>query len=161
MQTRWLNLLILLASLPALAIASALNTAQLGRVDRAALEASLKGDVIALEPMLADTFQASIQVPGDTGPRTLQLNRNEFLLYAWQASSLAKQYRVRPQPARYDIAKDGRSATGVQILSESLLWQGQPLRYTSRRTTRYLPLRDGRILITRLDVQILDWAKGR
>ena len=155
--------LILLFCLPTITAAAPnttkLDTTILSRLDRSALEASLKGDVVALEGMLAEGFQAIIQVPSDKGPQTLRLTRTEFLLYAWQANSLADQYRVRPQPARYDIAKDGRSAVGVQVLSESLRWQGQPLRYTSRRTTRYQPHR-GRILITHLDVQILDWKQG-
>lgn len=149
----------LLYCLQTFAATPPLNATNLGRVDRSALEASLQGDVVALEGLLADGFEAVIQVPSDNGPQTLRLTRTEFLLYAWQASSLAEQYRVRPQPARYDIAKDGRSAVGVQVLSESLRWQGQPLRYTSRRTTRYQP-RGGRILITRLDVQILGWKQG-
>lgn len=135
---------------------SLLSAASLDSVDRATLAATLDGNVLQLEPYLAPDFQAHIQVPTDRGTQTLVFNREEFLLYAWQARSAAQGYRVRSQPARYAIAADGRSATGTRILDESLSWNGQPLRYTTRRTTHYRPL-DGRIRITRLDVRVVDW----
>lgn len=143
-------------SLNAAAAQSPLSAADLDRVDRVTLAATLDGDVLQLEPYLATDFQAHIQVPTDRGPQTLVFNREQFLLYAWQARSAADDYRVRSQPARYAIAPDGRSATGTRILDESLKWNGQPLRYTTQRTTYYRPL-DGRIGITRLDVRVVDW----
>lgn len=148
---------LLLCSASAFA-AAPFGTVQLAAIDRSALEATVQGDVLALERLLAADFQAVIQVPTDRGPQTLRLGRGEFLLYAWQANAVADGYRVRPQPARYRIAADGRSAVGVQVLHESLRWNGQPLRYTSRRTTRYRPAGGG-IRITRLEVEVLDWQQ--
>lgn len=133
-----------------------LTLASIDSVDRATLAATLDGDVLRLEPYLAPDFQASIQVPTDQGHQTLTFNREEFLLYAWQARNAADGYRVRSEPARYDIARDGRSATGTRILNESLSWNGQPLRYTTRRITHYRPL-DGQIRITQLQVRVIDW----
>lgn len=133
-----------------------LSVANLDGIDRVTLAATLDGDVLKLEPYLAPEFQARIQVPTDQGSQTLVFNREEFLLYAWQARSAADGYRVRSQPARYAIAADGRSATGTRVLDESLSWNGQPLRYTTQRTTHYRPL-DGRIRITRLEVRVVDW----
>lgn len=147
----------LLCCLNPAAAQSPLSVADLDSVDRATLAATLDGNVLQLEPYLAADFQAHIQVPTDQGPQTLVFNREEFLLYAWQARSAADGYRVRSQqPARYVIAADGRSATGTRILDESLNWNGQALRYTTQRTTHYRPL-DGRILVTRLDVRVVDW----
>jgi len=154
---RRLAAMLLLCSVSAFA-AAPLDTAQLAALDRSALEASARGDVVALERLLAADFQAVIQVPTGRGPQTLRLGRSEFLLYAWQANAVADGYRVRPQPARYRIAADGRSAVGVQVLHESLRWNGQPLRYTSRRTTRYRPAGGG-IRITHLNVEVLDWQQ--
>lgn len=138
--------------------AEPLSSAHLAAVDRSTLEATVHGDVLALERLLATDFRAVIQVPTDRGPQTLHLGRSEFLLYAWQANAVADGYRVRPQPAQYRIAADRRSAVGVQLLHESLRWNGQPLRYTSRRTTHYRHAGGG-IRITRLDVEVLDWRQ--
>lgn len=146
----------LLLSLPAFAAQTPLTIAALDRIDRETLAATLDGDVLRLEPHLAPGFQATIQVPTDQGYQTLTFNREQFLLYAWQARSAADGYRVRMQPARYRIAADGRSATGTRVLDESLAWNGQPLRYSTERTTRYQPL-DGDIRITRLEVRVIDW----
>lgn len=148
---------LLLCCAPAFA-AAPLSSARLAAIDRDALQATVHGDVAALERLLAAEFQAVIQVPTEQGPQTLHLGRSEFLLYAWQANAVADGYRVRPQPARYVIAADGRSAVGIQVLSESLRWNGQPMRYTSRRTTRYRPAGGG-IRITRLDIEVLDWRR--
>jgi hypothetical protein len=147
---------LVLCGLHSAAAQSPLSIAGLDSVDRATLAATLDGKVLQLEPYLAPDFQAHIQVPTDRGPQTLVFNREEFLLYAWQARSAADSYRVRSQSARYSIAADGRSATGTRILAESLNWNGQPLRYTTQRTTHYRPL-DDRIGITRLDVRVIDW----
>lgn len=146
----------LLISLAAGAAQPALNTASLTAVDRLTLEAMLHGDVRRLEPYLAPRFQAAIQVPAERGRhQTLVFTREEFLLYAWQASAAADNYRARAKPGSYSIAADGRSAIGTRIIDESLTWNGQPLRYTTRRTTHYRPAA-GQIQITRVEVQILD-----
>ena len=145
-----------LFSLSAVAAQTPLTIAALDRIDRETLAATLDGDVLRLEPHLAPGFQATIQVPTDQGYQTLTFNREQFLLYAWQARNAADDYRLRMQPARYRIAADGRSATGTRILNESLAWNGQPLRYSTERTTRYQPL-DGGIRITRLEVRVVDW----
>lgn len=146
----------LLCSLTAAAALPLLSIANIDTVDRATLAATLDGDVLRLEPYLAPDFRASIQIPTEQGHQTLEFNREEFLLYAWQARSAADGYRVRSQPARYDIASDGRSATGTRMLDESLSWNGQPLRYTTQRITHYRPL-DGQIRITQLQVRVIDW----
>lgn len=146
----------LLVSLSAFAAQTPLTIADIDRIDRETLAATLDGDVLRLEPHLAPGFQATIQVPTDHGYQTLTFNREQFLLYAWQARSAADGYRVRSQPARYRIAADGRSATGTRVLDETLAWNGQPLRYSTERTTRYQPL-DGGIRITRLEVRVIDW----
>lgn len=145
-----------LCSLSASAAQPLLSHANIDSIDRATLAATLDGDVLRLEPYLASDFQASIQVPTDQGHQTLTFNREEFLLYAWQARSAADSYRVRSEPARYVIAPDGNSAIGTRILNESLIWNGQPLRYTTRRTTHYRSL-DGRIRITQLQVRVIAW----
>lgn len=146
-------------SLAASATQPALNTASLTAVDRLTLAATLNGDVRRLEPYLAPRFQAAIQVPTDHGRhQTLVFTREEFLLYAWQASAVADNYRVRARPGDYTIAPDGRSAIGTRITDESLNWNGQPLRYTTRRTTHYRPAA-GQIQITRVEVQILEWGQ--
>lgn len=149
-------LCILLSSLNVSAAQSPLTVANLDSIDRATLAATLDGNVLQLEPYLAPNFQASIQVPTDQGPQTLVFTREEFLLYAWQARSAAEGYRVRSEPARYDIAADGHSASSTRILNESLSWNGQPLRYTTQRTTQYRPL-NGQIRITQLQVRVIDW----
>jgi hypothetical protein len=147
----------LLCSIAAGAAQPVLNTANLTAVDRLTLEATLHGDVRRLEPYLAPRFQAVVQVPTEHGRhQTLVFTREEFLLYAWQASVAADNYRARAKPGNYSIAPDGRSATGTRIIDESLTWNGQPLRYTSRRTTHYRPV-EGQIQITRVEVKILDW----
>jgi hypothetical protein len=152
-------LCILLYSVAAGAAQPAMNTAALTAFDRLTLQAMLDGDVAGLEPHLAPRFQAAIQVPAEPGRhQTLIFTREEFLLYAWQARMMADDYRVRAKPGNYRIAPDGNSAVGTRIIDESLTWNGQPLRYTSRRTTHYRPVA-GRIQITRVEVQILDWGQ--
>lgn len=134
----------------------ALNTARLTDFDRLTLEAALQGDVARLEPHLAPRFQATIQVPAEHGRyQTLVFTRAEFLLYAWQARAAAEHYRARARPGRYRIAADGASAIGTRVVDESLTWNGQPLSYSTERTTHYRPYAGG-ILITRLTVRILD-----
>lgn len=146
-------------SLMASAAQPSLSTASLTSVDRLTLEAALKGDVQGLEPYLAPRFQASIQVPTERGRyQTLIFTREEFLMYAWQASAAAENYRARAKPGTYRIATDGRSAVGTRIIDESLIWNGQPLRYTTERTTHYRPY-NGKILITHVEVRILDWSQ--
>lgn len=153
-----------LLGVPAWAAQAGLSVAELDRLDRAILAATLDGDVLRLQPHLAPDFRATIELPTEQGYHTLNLDREQFLLYAWQARAAAHDYRVRSRPARYAIAADGRSATGTRIVDESLAWNGQPLRYTTRRTMQYSPSRDG-ILVTRLDVRVIDWepptAAGR
>ena len=152
-------LLVVVYSLPAYAAQPRLDVASLTALDRVTLEATLNGNVLQLEPHLAASFQASIEVPTDRGEQRLQFDRNEFLLYAWQARAAAEGYSVRAQPARYRIAADGRSAIGTRTLTESLRWNGQPLRYTTERTTHYRPV-DGTIVITHLQVRIVDWDQS-
>lgn len=148
-----------LCSAAAGAAQPALTPASLTAVDRITLEAALDGDVRRLEPYLAPRFQAAIQVPTEQGRhQTLVFTREEFLLYAWQARSAADNYRARARPGDYSIAADGRSATGTRLIDESLTWNGRPLRYTTRRTTHYRPV-NGQILITRVEVRILDWEQ--
>ena len=151
-----LPLCALLYGLSAYAAQPRLDAASLTAVDRATLEATLNGNILQLEPHLAASFRANIQVPTDRGEQSLQLGRNEFLLYAWQVLAAAEDYSVRAQPARYQIAADGHSAVGTRIFSEHVRWNGQPLRYTTERTTHYRPV-DGTIRITQLQVRILDW----
>ncbi len=138
-----------------------LTVPQLSALDRRSLEATVRGDVLALEPMLAPDFQAVLQVPTGNGNeiQTLRFGRTEFLLYAWQAASLAEEYRVTPKPAEYRITEDGRSALGTQLLEERLRWNGQPLGYSSRRNTHYR-VSQGKVLITRLEVKVLRWSGG-
>lgn len=137
----------------------ALTTAGLTALDRVTLEAALRGNVEELEPYLAPRFQASIQMPTEHGRhQTMVFTRQEFLLYAWQARVTAENYRARARPGKYVIAADGKSATGTRIIDESLVWNGQPLRYTSERTTTYRPF-NGRTLISHLEVRILDWSQ--
>lgn len=160
MQRLLILLGLLTFGLAAVAAQPALTTASLIAVDRLTLEATLDGDARRLEPYLAPRFQAAIQVPTDSGrPQTLVFTREEFLLYAWQARAAADNYRVRARPGDYRIAADGRSAVGTRLLDESLSWNGQPLRYTTRRTTHYRPVGDS-IQITRVEVQILDWERN-
>ena len=136
---------------------SPLNMAALATIDRATLDATQRGDILGLEPYLAPNFQATIQVPTDQGRvETLLFNREEFLLYAWHALSVAQDYQVHAQTANYQIAHDGRSAVGTRILDESLRWESQALRYTTRRTTHYRPMQN-QIQITQLEVQVLKW----
>ncbi len=159
MSRLFVTLLTLLVGSLAIAAPALLNTADLIALDRLTLEAALKGDVQTLEPYLAPRFQASIQVPAEHGRyQTLVFTRSEFLLYAWQARAAAQNYKARAKPGDYRIAPDGRSATGVRIVDESLIWNGQPLRYTSERTTHYRPY-GSKTLITRLEVRILDWSQ--
>lgn len=146
----------MLFSLPAGAAQTLLTIAALDRIDRETLAATLDGDVLRLEPHLAPGFRATVQVPTDQGYQTLTFNREQFLLYAWQARRAADGYRVRSQPARYRIAADGRSAIGTRVLDETLAWNGQPLRYSTERTTQYQP-QDGGIRITGLEVRVIDW----
>lgn len=137
----------------------ALTSAGLTALDRVTLEASLRGNVEELEPYLAPRFQASIQMPTERGRhQTMVFTRQEFLLYAWQARATAQNYRARAKPGSYVIAPDGGSATVTRIIDESLVWNGQPLRYTSERTTTYRPF-NGRTLITHLEVRILNWSQ--
>jgi hypothetical protein len=134
-----------------------LNAATLASIERATLDATQRGDVLGLEPYLAPTFQAAIKVPTEHGQfQTLLFNREEFLVYAWHALSMAQDYRVRAQTADYRIAQDGSSAVSTRVLDESLRWQGQALRYTTHRTTHYRPT-ENRIQITLLEVQVLKW----
>ena len=134
-----------------------MNTAALATIDRATLAATQRGDILGLEPYLAPNFQATIQVPTDQGRvETLLFNREEFLLYAWHALSVAQDYQVHAQTANYQIAQDGRSAVGTRILDENLRWESQALRYTTRRTTHYRPMQN-QIQITQLEVQVLKW----
>jgi hypothetical protein len=137
--------------------AQPLNAAALATIDNATLNATQQGDILGLEPYLAPNFQAAIQVPNEHGQfQTLQFNREEFLLYAWHALSVAQDYQVRAQTADYRIAQDGRSAIGTRVLDESLGWEGQALRYTTRRTTHYRPTQN-KIQITQLEVRVLKW----
>ncbi len=134
-----------------------MNTAALATVDRATLDATQRGDILDLEPYLAPNFRASIKVPTDQGRfETLSLNREEFLLYAWHALSVAQNYQARTQTADYKIAPDGRTAVGQSTLDESVRWQNQSLRYTTQRTTHYRPGQK-QIQITLLDVQVTKW----
>ncbi|MBI5461318.1 MAG: hypothetical protein HY941_03940 [Gammaproteobacteria bacterium] len=134
-----------------------LSTTALATIDRATLAATQQGDILGLEPYLAPNFQAAIKVPTEQGRfQTLLFNREEFLLYAWHALSVMQDYQVRAQKADYQIAQDGRSAVGTAILDESLHWEGQALRYTTRRTTHYRP-NQNQIQITLLEVQVLKW----
>ncbi len=134
-----------------------LNPAALDQVDRATLAATQRGDVIGLEPYLAPNFQAAIKVPNEQGRlQTLLFNRAEFLLYAWNAAAIVRDYQVRTQTADYTIALDGRSAVGTRITQESLRWQEQTLRYSTQRTMHFKPGAN-RIQITLLEVQVLNW----
>ncbi|MBI5040206.1 MAG: hypothetical protein HZB57_03090 [Gammaproteobacteria bacterium] len=136
-----------------------LSATALATIDRATLKATQQGDVLGLAPYLAENFQASIKVPTEQGRfQTLLFNREEFLLYAWHALSVAQDYQIRAQQADYRIAKDGRTAVGTAILDESLHWEGQALRYTTRRTTHYSPSQN-QIVITLLEVQVLKWEQ--
>lgn len=153
------SLFTLLFSVMVNATQPALTTANLTALDRVTLEAALRGNVEQLEPYLAPRFQASIQIPTERGRhQTLVFTRQEFLLYAWQARAAAENYRARAKPGNYRIAADGGSAVGTRVVDESLIWNGQPLSYTSERTTTYRPY-DGKTLITQLEVRILDWKQ--
>lgn len=153
------SLFTLLFSIMVNAAQPALTTANLTALDRVTLEAALRGNVVQLEPYLAPRFQASIQIPIERGRhQTLVFTREEFLLYAWQARAAAENYRARAKPGNYRIAADGGSAVGTRVVDESLIWNGQPLSYTSERTTTYRPY-DGKTLITQLEVRILDWKQ--
>lgn len=132
-----------------------MNAAALATIDRATLDATQNGDILGLEPYLAANFQAAIKVPDEQGRmQTLLFSREEFLLYAWNALNVAENYQVTAHAANYNIDSHKRSAIGTRLFNESVLWNGQQLRYTTLRTTHYRPATNS-IQITLLEINVV------
>ncbi len=153
-----LTLLALLLWLPAPAAQARITEPQvealLEALDQAAR--SLKTD--ALMAHFADDAVITLEVPTADGQRRLRWSKTEYAKELDEGYKDAMDYAFERTETAIRIAPDGLSATVTATMIETLRTRDRLIRAVSRDEAR-LELRDGKLLVTRLDGVIIEFEQ--
>jgi len=153
-----LTLLVVLLRLPAPLAQAQITEPQvqalLESLDQAAR--SLKTD--ALMAHFADDAVMTLEVPTPDGPQRLRWNKTEYAKELDEGYKDAIDYTFERTETAIRIAPDGLSATVTATMVETLRTRDRLIRAVSRDKAR-LELRNGKLLVTRLDGVIIEFEQ--
>lgn len=141
------------AGTPALtAITQADVEAFLKEVDRSADERKVE----ILEPLMADDLKIIVNnMPTPQGPQKVEMGKTDYLANTKQVFEAMESYEHSRKDQEIQILENGKAAMVKATAYEKVVIQGKPLETTSRETST-LELREGKILVTLIESEVLD-----
>lgn len=128
--------------------------ALLDTLDRAARSL----DTTALIAHFSDDIVITLEAPGPEGPQRFRWNKQEYAKQLDEGYEDIEDYRFERTDTSIRIAPDGRTARVETRMTETIRMRGQRI-FAVTRDKAQMELRDGRLVITRLDGVILEFER--
>lgn len=130
-------------------------TALLETLDHAARSSNTEALIIHF----SDDCIITLEIPGPEGAHRFRWNKEEYARELDEGYKETEDYAVERTETAIRIAPDGLSATVTATVTETMRARHRIIRAVSREVAR-LELREGRLVVTRLDGVVLEFEQS-
>ncbi|MEW6323867.1 MAG: nuclear transport factor 2 family protein [Nitrospirota bacterium] len=148
----------LLLTAPAASAQSPITEPQVQALLQTLDQAAQSLDTDALMTHFADDAVVTLVVPGPDGHQTFRWDKEEYARQLDEGYQEIEEYRFERTDTAIQIAPDGRSARVTATMTETIRMRGQRI-YAVTQDDARLELRQGRLMVTRLDGVVLEFER--
>jgi hypothetical protein len=131
-----------------------INKEQVVTLLKSVEDAARELEVDPIIAQLADDVVITIRISGPQGKKDLQFDRKKYEAFLKQGMAVITSYVVEYTDRKITITGDGQSAQVTEILLEKSTVGGKQIICKSRQTIG-LALQGGKLLVNRLDAEVL------